>query len=236
MHTARMLAVVALLAPTSAFALSIDAFNQSGAVFDGDVDLAAAFAPGPVPPEFGAGSLTQSLSPLVERTITLDDGTAGSGSFGNSLVIDSGDLTFNSGGGGTNATATVSYAFQTFLDVTAGSTGFSFGTGSVDGASVLRASLSVTDADGASQSTVQQDITSTPGSVLFGYADFTGVDLSRITSVTLNLQNTTFGTDGVIGTEFTADGGTIAPIPVPAGLPLLLAGLGALALLRRRSA
>jgi len=236
MRIVPVLAAAAALFPVPALALTVDDFTLRGLVYDQRVDVAAIFAPNPAPSDFVTGTLTQALSPLVTRTMTLDEGPSGFGSAANSFVSNGGGLTFNSGLSGEDALATITYAFSTVLDVSAGTTGFSFGTGAVDGANVLEATLFVMDADGNGASSGPIDITATPGSVDFAYANLPGIDLSRIKTVSLELQNTTFGTDGRVATSFTAEGGSLAPIPLPAGLPLLVAGLGGLALLRRRAA
>ena len=224
MRISYIFAVGLVVAPTTSVALSIDDFTTTGGVTDAGDPSPGAFTPSP---------LTQALSPLVTRTMTFEDNSTISALQGGSLLSLGGSLDFSSAPISGSEVASVSYAFTTLLDVTGGATGFSFGTGSADGP--LEATLSVVDIDGNSDSSGPLVIEA-PIAVDFAYASFTGVDLSRIKSVTLDLVATDFGIDGSIATEFSADGGSLAPIPLPAGLPLLLAGAGALALVRRRAA
>lgn len=68
----------------------------------------------------------------------------------------------------------------------------------------------------------------------FGFTWFSGANTS-ITISLLQVSTAFLGNDYALDDlSFTAKG--VSPIPLPAGLPLLLAGLGGLALLRRRGA
>ena len=235
MRISYIFAVALAAVPTGAMSLVIDDFTLEGGVFDGDRNVSV--------PGFAAGSLTQSLSPLIDRTLTFDDDIAGAGlsTFGvldtpPRLSLSTGSIF---GGLGPNPVATVSYAFTTVLDVSGASGGFDFGTADFSGAGIATpptASFEVVDADGNAESVSAGQLPSRATPLSFSYASFTAVDLSRIKSVTLSLEGFDTDVDGNISPQFEAEGGSLAPIPLPAGLPLLLAGAGALALLRRRAA
>jgi len=227
MRIAHLIAVALAVAPTSALALVVDDYLLEGNVFDDAAD------PGSLPFPGNVGTpLTQSLSPLVDRTLMFD--STNPNARDDFLSVFAGTIFFDTAAN-SEGMGTISYAFRTVLDVTGGATGFSFGTGQMDAAG-LNATLEVVDAAGNTASSGPSFIGSTPGPVAFAYSSFAGVDLSTIKSVTLSLDALGNGVDGTIGDQFTAEGGSLAPIPLPAGLPLLVAGLGGLALLRRRAA
>ncbi len=219
--------------PTGAMSLVIDNFTLEGGVFDAESSL----------PGAAAGSLTQSLSPLIDRTLTFNDDTAGAGVSNFGVLDEPPRLTLSAnsalGGLGPNPVATVSYAFATVLDVSGASGGFDFGTADFSGSGIVTppsASFEVVDAEGITETVSFGQLPSGATPLSFSYASFTAVDLSRIKSVTLSLEGFEAAADGNISPQFEAEGGSLAPIPLPAGLPLLLAGAGALALLRRRAA
>ena len=222
----KAIAVAAIALPGAAHALTIDPFTtpseaevNSGSVGDTDSD-------GPV--ALSLGSRT--------NTVTITD--VGLPGFANasSEIANNANGRFwisNNGSPATESDATLFYDFGTGLDLS-GFVGFDFGTVFLaEQGFTFNLDAEVASSAGTGGTTFSFTDADIGTALTASFAAFAGVDFGDVESLTLTLSTA----PGQGAGDVTLSGGvSVAPIPVPAALPLLASGLVALGALSRRRA
>ena len=158
---------------------------------------------------------------------------------GTSLETGGGYLDFNNASR-TSGTGTIKWDGQNStglrgLDVTDGGTNDAVFFGVIFADADIAMAFSLTDTQGrvSTYNTLLVEELSDPEEVFFRFSDFSGsADLTQINAISLTLIGTRPAVDLTLDRIYF--GATVAPVPVPAAAPLLLAAIGGLALAVRR--
>ena len=163
-------------------------------------------------------SATGTADPDLEGPFRLEGGVPGTGTTtpGGVLIIQENDLA-SGGPDDTASGGSISFAFDQAIDFT----GFSI----FDGATITVSSSSVA---GSSVFSVGEPVNEGPGNRVFNTFSTAGL-FDGVSDLTFAFEGS-----GAIDSLLVAPVAGVSPIPVPAALPLLLAGLGGLGLVSRR--